>query len=251
MLLNPMIYISVQSDPSFRMYHWPHLVWIILLLALILILWFSRRVIQQNQPIRLLIRWGIIGAMIIPELILYSIYTIHGTWDLQVHLPLELCSISLYLSCLMLMTRSYFLYQIMVFAGIGGAMQAILTPNLLVPYPHFIYFHFFICHLAIVLASLYMTWVEDYRPRLRSIGITMLFLNILVIVVGTVNWSLDANYMFLAYKPNTPSILDFLGPYPYYLIAEEFVALLLFCLIYLLIHRKSGLNRDVQCRKQF
>jgi len=245
-LMNPSINLPVQSDPIFQMYHWPHWIWIFILSILTIMLWVFRRVIQQNKPLRILIRAALISAMIIPQLILYILYTINEAWDPQVHLPLELCSISLYLSCVMLITRSYFLYQIMVFAGIGGAMQAILTPNLLEPYPHFIYFHFFICHLAIVLASLYMTWIEDYRPRLRSIGITMIFLNVLVIVVGTVNWFLDANYMFLAYKPITPSILDFLGPYPYYLLAEELVAFVLFFLIYLLLRRKKGHRLEVQ-----
>ncbi len=244
-----MISLSVQAQPRFQMYHPSHLIWILILLALTIILWLTRHVIQKSPSIRLRIRWVLISAMIIPQLILYGIYTIQATWDPRVHLPLELCSITLYLSCIMLITRSYFLYQIMVFAGIGGAMQAILTPNLLEPYPDFIYFHFFVCHLAIVLASLYMTWGENYRPRLRSIGITMIFLNVLAILVGTANWLLDANYMFLAYKPTTPSILDFLGPYPYYLLAEEIVALFIFFVIYVLLGQKRKSNNDTQWRR--
>jgi len=250
MRLHAIISLSVQSEPIFQMYDASHLIWILILLLLTLILWLTRSAIQKSQTIRHTIRWALISAMIIPQLILYSIYTIQASWNLRVHLPLELCSITLYLSCIMLMTRSYFLYQIMVFAGIGGAMQAILTPNLLEPYPDFIYFHFFICHLAIVLASLYMTWGENYRPRLRSIGITMIFLNILAFIVGAVNWILGANYMFLAYKPNTPSILDFLGPYPYYILAEEIVALLVFFVIYMLLGQKRKPIRDTQWHKE-
>lgn len=40
--------------------------------------------------------------------------------------------------------------------------------------------------------------------------------------------------MFLSRKPDTPSILDLLGPYPGYIFMEEIVALILFLMLYLL-----------------
>jgi len=73
-----------------------------------------------------------------------------------------------------------------------------------------------------------MTWIENVRPTLKSIGIAMVFLNMLVVAVGAADVFLQANYMFLLHKPDSASILDWLGPYPYYLISEEIMALVLF-----------------------
>lgn len=60
----------------------------------------------------------------------------------------------------------------------------------------------------------------------------MLFLNGLALIIGLLNYVIGANYMFLLRKPDTPSILDMLGPYPYYLLAEEGIALLIFIVMY-------------------
>jgi hypothetical integral membrane protein (TIGR02206 family) len=189
----------------------------------------------------------LIVALLVPEVGLNIWYVMTDIWNVKHTLPLELCSITLILSIVMLMTRSYFLYQLLYFAGLGGAVQAILTPNLDYPFPHFRFFHFFIVHSAIVLAPLYMTWIEKMKPTLRSIGLTMLFLNGLAIVVGLTDYVLGANYIFLLHKPSTASALDILGNYPYYLLSEEGLALVIFGLLYLpfsRIWRKSRLAQS-------
>jgi hypothetical integral membrane protein (TIGR02206 family) len=92
-----------------------------------------------------------------------------------------------------------------------------------------------------------MTWIEKMKPTLRSIGLTMLFLNGLAIVVGLTDYVLGANYIFLLHKPSTASVLDILGNYPYYLLSEEGLALVIFGLLYLpfsRIWRKSRLAQS-------
>lgn len=166
--------------------------------------------------------------MVLPEAALHVWYVVTGIWDKATSLPLELCSLTLFLSAAVLLTNSAKLYPLVYFAGIGGALQAVLTPNLDYPFPHFRFFHFFIVHMAIILTALYMTWIRGYRPTWKSIGHTMLFLNSAALAVGLLNAVLGSNYMFLMHKPNTPSLLDFLGPHPYYILAEELIALCLF-----------------------
>ncbi|WP_446685705.1 TMEM164 family acyltransferase [Paenibacillus alginolyticus] len=141
-------------------------------------------------------------ALMLPESCLYLWYVFEKMWDIRYTLPLELCSITLVLSIIMLFNRSILLYQILYFAGIGVAI-------------------------------LYMTWIENYKPTWKSIGITMIFLNVILVFVGSVDSLLHANYMFLLHKPDTVSILDFLGPYPYYLIFEELIAIVIFIVIFL------------------
>ncbi|GAB6926071.1 TIGR02206 family membrane protein [Paenibacillus sp. JCM 10914] len=179
-----------------------------------------------------MIKYGLLTALVLPEASLHLWYVVTGIWNPATSLPLELCSITLFLSIILLVTNKPALYPLVFFAGIGGAMQAILTPNLGYPFPHFRFFHFFIVHIAIILTALYMTWIRGYRPTWRSIAWTMVFLNIAALLVGLVNLALGSNYMFLMRKPDTPSLLDLLGPHPVYIMVEELIALSLFVLMH-------------------
>ncbi len=183
---------------------------------LILGLFWGRSYIRHHRFLRFGSRYGLVLVLLLSEIALNIWYVVWGEWTVSRSLPLELCSISLILSIVMLCNRSSMLYQILYFAGICGALQAIVTPSLDYGFPHFRFYEFFIAHIAIILSPLYMTWVEQYRPSWRSIGWTMLYLNVLALIVGIVNLALKSNYMFLRHKPNTPSVLDMFGPYPYY-----------------------------------
>ncbi|NIK69929.1 TIGR02206 family membrane protein [Paenibacillus sp. BK720] len=218
---------------EFIPYSASHIVMLAALVVLALLLYGFRERIRSNAHVKTMIRYSILLGLLAPQILLYYWYAIVGLWSVKYTLPLELCSISQMLAIIMLFTRSKLLYQIVFFAGIGGAMQAMLTPDLDYPYPHFRFFHFFIVHIAIILAPLYMTWIEGFRPTWKSVWLTMIFLNILLVAVGGADYWLDANYMFLREKPQGASLLDLLGPYPYYLIAEEGIALVLFSLMYL------------------
>ncbi|MNH40736.1 Integral membrane protein [compost metagenome] len=88
-----------------------------------------------------------------------------------------------------------------------------------------------------MLASLFMTWAYGYRPAWQSLFFTMGCLNIIAACVFAADKLLDSNYMFLAHKPSTLSVLDYFGPYPYYLLVEEVFAFVIFLLMYLIFFR--------------
>ena len=205
---------------------------VITLLALSLYL--MRFTIRANPALRRAVRFGLALLLLLSEVGLNIWYVKQSLWDIHYTLPLELCSLTLLLSVVMLLTRSQMLYPFLFFAGIAGALQALLTPNLVYGFPHFRFFHFFIAHGAIVLASLYMTWIEGYRPNWKSIVWAMLLLNIFAGAVGVFDYLIGANYMFLTHKPDTTSLLDLLGPYPYYLLVEEGIALFMFIMMYVI-----------------
>jgi hypothetical integral membrane protein (TIGR02206 family) len=51
--------------------------------------------------------------------------------------------------------------------------------------------------------------------------------------VGLVNWLIGSNYMFIAHPPETASLIDVLGPWPWYLLSLEGIAVVVFLLLYL------------------
>jgi len=158
-------------------------------------------------------------------------------WRLQDSLPLELCSVSLLLSIVLLWTGNRKLYPFVFFAGIGGALQAVITPVLDLSYPHFRYFHFFYTHGGIILTALYFTWVKGVRPTFKGVWQTLIALNLMLPVIFLVNLLVEGNYMFLRMKPLNGSLLDYLGPYPWYLLSLEAVAFLMFCILWLLFRK--------------
>lgn len=191
---------------------------------------------QWNVMIRYTIAFLFIGSEI--GLDVWQIKA--GIFQLSTSLPFELCTISLLLATIMIVTKSYKLYEIVFFTGIIGASQAILTPNLQYAFPHFRFIEFFIAHVLLIWAPLFMTWVEGYRPTFQSIKRTMLFLNILVPIVSFVNYKTGGNYMFLAHKPETASLLDLLGPHPYYIISLEIIAFIGCLLLYIPFSRNEN-----------
>lgn len=213
-----------------------HLTALGIVIGVALLLYFFRKAIRERPTLAKGIKYTIIAMLVLPEISIHIWYVYYDIWDITVSLPLELCSLSQLLGIVMLLTRSRLLFHFMFFAGIIGAIQAMATPSIGYTFPHFRFVYFYIVHLGIVLSALYMVWIEKYRPTWKSIGITMLLLNIIAVIMIAVNYVLGANYMFLMHKPDTASLLDVLGPHPIYIFVEEFVALLFFVVVYAMFY---------------
>ncbi|XEC95609.1 TIGR02206 family membrane protein [Paenibacillus tarimensis] len=220
------------TGPGFTPYSSQHVI-ALTVAALLLGLIFIFRQTLRRPLWNLLFRRGLAALLLALHAALQLWYVTTGNWELAESLPLQLCTISLLLSGVLMWTRNYKLYEFIYFAGIGGALQALFTPVLNVGFPHFWYVYFFAGHGSIVAAALFMTVVEGFRPTWRSVLRTMGWLNLLLIVVFPVNALTGANYMFVSRKPDTPSLLDLLGPWPWYLLPLELVALALFALLML------------------
>lgn len=199
-----------------------------------LLLYGLRFEIRTDSRLRQGVRLLLIIVLVFSETGLQLWYVTQNIWKSSSSLPFELCGITLLLSIVMLITRSRKMYSFLYFAGIGGAFIALLTPNLVYPFPHFRFLLFFTAHGAIILASLYMTWIEGFRPSWKSLFFTMLCLNIVAACIWIANYILGSNYMFLSRKPSTYSVLDYFGPYPFYLLVEELFAFTVFLLMYLI-----------------
>jgi hypothetical integral membrane protein (TIGR02206 family) len=189
------------------------------------------------------------AALLITNEALWHLWNaVTGQWTIQTMLPLHLCSLFVFLSAVMLVKRSYSIYEFAYFLGIGGAVQAILTPDLgIYDFPHFRYFQVFVSHGLIVSAAIYMTLIERMRPTWASFRRVLVWSNVYLLMVGGVNWLLGSNYMFIAHKPETASLMDVLGPWPWYILALEAVGFVLFFLLYLpFALRDIALRRAVE-----
>jgi hypothetical integral membrane protein (TIGR02206 family) len=158
----------------------------------------------------------------------------NGIWNMAYSLPLHICTLSVPLSAIMLWTRSYRLFEVLYFWGFAGATQAMLTPDI-GPYnfPHFAFVIFFTSHTAIWLAVVFMLSAYGYRPIWGSIVRVVIITNIAMLVAGTVNYLTGGNYMYLARPPASASLIDLLGPWPYYIFWLQVLGIVSFVLVYL------------------
>lgn len=228
-----------NPESHFEMWGTSHL-YTILFISLVLtgLFIFRKSLMPYRESIRISVGW----ALIISRLSLDLWYVITKQWFITSSLPLELCSIATILCGVMLLTKSYNLFEVFYFIALGGASQAILTPDLQFDFPQFRFWQFFIDHLLLLIAPLILLWLYHFKITLKSLLKSFVLLNIIAVVIFTINILLHANYMFLRQKPTSESLLDFLGPYPYYIFSLEIVVLLIFTILYLPFAWKARKN---------
>lgn len=219
-------------DPEEQFYMWDiaHLITILVIIILISLLFIYRKPLF---PYRKKIRITVGLSLIMSRISLDVWYMATGQWSTKSSLPLELCSIASIACAIMLLTKNRSLFEIFYFIALGGAMQAIITPDLHFPFPQYRFLQFFIDHFLLMIAPLIMIWLYSFTITLRSVIKSFFTLNIIALIVYGFNIALSANYMFLRYKPSAGSLLDFLGPYPYYILSLEIVTLCIFVVLYL------------------
>ncbi|RHW39356.1 TIGR02206 family membrane protein [Lysinibacillus yapensis] len=180
---------------------------------------------------------GVAVSLILFELIYHLWMIENGTWKIGRSLPLELCNIGLILCVLLLLTGKKIFFEMLFFIALFGATQAILTPALTYNFPHFRFFHFFYTHMMVVWVVLFFMWVKGYYPTFMSVIKVIVFLNLLLPVILYVNNRNNGNYWFLRHKPDSPSLFDLLGPYPWYIFTLEGLLLLLSFGVWLIFRR--------------
>jgi hypothetical integral membrane protein (TIGR02206 family) len=153
-----------------------------------------------------------------------------GSW--REDLPLHLCDIGGILTGILLINRSYFLYEINYFWALGGTALAVLTPELRNGFPHVDFYFYFITHGLIIVGAIFATVVFNYRPTLKSIWRTFLVTVGYAAIIAPVNWLLGTNYLYLCGKPTTRTLFDYLGPWPWYLLSLVPVSFIIFFIYY-------------------
>lgn len=145
----------------------------------------------------------------------------HGWWQLPPRfdpaatLPLQMCHLTSVIASLVLLTRRHILRVALYFWGFGLCTQALLTPSLTDPPASVWFWAFWLQHGFIMAVAVYDLTVCRFRPAWRDYGLACAASAAYVAVVLPIDLLLDANYGFVGNtKPDNPSIVDLLGPWP-------------------------------------
>ena len=155
--------------------------------------------------------------------------------DFQVPLnniiPLHLCDVAGFTAAIALLTERKLFYELTYSWGLAGTLQALLTPNLPYDLPHPIYWTFFFQHGIIVVVALILPMAQGWRPQPGTVWRCFLWMQGYVVVALAVNFAAGTNFGFLMEPPAADTLFNHLGPWPYYWVSLEILALLLLSLV--------------------
>ena len=208
---------TISATRQFSAYgpsHWTVLV--VFAIGSAALVWIGRR--QTESQARLLGRaLGALTVAIFGVALLYKL--VQPAIDHSV--PLQLCDVAELTAAYALWSHRKWAFALVYYWGLPLSSQALITPDLSAPdFPGHDFLTFFALHLLVVWAAIYLTWGYGMRPGWRSYRfavITTLAWGTFTFIFNTIA---GTDYGFLNRKPVNASLLDFLGPWPFYVLAE-------------------------------
>jgi hypothetical integral membrane protein (TIGR02206 family) len=170
----------------------------------------------------------VIGATYVVE---HASFIARGTWSLDFNLPLHLTDVVTVVSVLALWTARPVLVELTWFWALTASLQAVLTPDLGADFPELLYWTFFITHAGAVVAAVLLVIGRRITPRPGAVTRAFAATLVVAAAAATANLLTGGNYMWLRDKPDAASLLDLMGPWPWYIVSAAVLALALFTLL--------------------
>jgi hypothetical integral membrane protein (TIGR02206 family) len=224
--------------------------------------WAVRR--AKSDLVRDRVGLLIVIALYVHEVV-YEVYWFAiGAWTVGNCLLLHMCAQALMFLPVLYFSRGGFprqvLFELLFFFGLGGAMQALFTPDIgMHGFPELKYFNYFFSHGTIVLGLVYaavvyrleLTWKSWIRIAVGTIGLSLVMfgLNQLFRLIPPYE---VGNYFMMGYPPPTGSVIDvfasIFGPAPRYLVGLTGMGIVLLGILYLPYPIRRALRRRAAAR---
>lgn len=149
-------------------------------------------------------------------------------------LPMQMCDWALVVIMVALWTGRRRWFEVAYFWGIGGTLQAVLTPNLRYGFPDIRFISFFVAHSGIIVGVVFLMLTRRLRPHLFSIVRVFIWSEVYFVCGMIVDQLTQVNYGFLLHKPEAFSLLSYLSDSrPLYLLQMHGLAFVFFTVLYL------------------
>jgi hypothetical integral membrane protein (TIGR02206 family) len=173
-----------------------------------------------------------IAVVLVADAVSYSVgLALQGTWSPKTSLPLALCDVGVLVAAAACWWRLALLVELTYFWGLAGTLQAVVTPDLNVGFPHLVFFQYVVGHVGIVVAALFVVVGMGIAPRRGSVIRVFAITAGYTALVGVVDAVTGANYMFLRAPPGEWTLLRVLGPWPWYVVSAAGVAVVLLTML--------------------
>lgn len=221
------------AQREFSAYGPSHLVVLALfVIGAVLLVVIGRR--QTESQARVLSR--VLAVLLVGAFLVALAYKLANP-TLDTSIPLQLCDIAELAAAYALWSQRHWAFVLTYFWGLVLSSQALITPDIGTPtegapdFPHHLFVTFFTLHVLVVWSAIYLTWGRRMRPRWRDYRFAVIVTLGWVAFTFAFNAIAGTNYGYLNRKPPTASVLDLLGPWPVYLLAEIVIVLIVWALM--------------------
>src|SRR5436190_5551928 len=223
----------MDAAHAFRPFGFAHLIVIVLTVSLPFILAAFVRKSRWPRSERIVGRF--FALLLLLNYIGFEIYlaaTQGLRWEKA--LPFQLCDWAMVAIIVALLTGRERWLEVAYFWGIGGTLQAVLTPELKYAFPDIHFLTFFIAHSGIVVAIAFVMIVRKFRPHWISIVRVFAWSEVYFVVTIAVDLLTGENYGYLLHQPASASLLDLLSHERIvYILELHLLALIFFIVLYL------------------
>ncbi len=256
----------VTPNHEFRMFSIQHII-VILMIILSSAFLFALFGKSRNKNLRPYFSYFLVFSIFASEIPYHWYWAAIGGWSTTSALMIQMCGLAILLIPFAHFTRNekfrQYLAELIYFWGLGGAVQAVLTPDISVHgFPELKFFCFFISHGLIILNSIFIILVYNIKIRLTSYIRVIILTNITIGFMFIINYLLKfispfepGNYFVVSYPPPDGSIIDLLvqifGPSPRYVIGLELLGAVIFGLLCLpfVFSKQKAVNQGIKKTK--
>lgn len=220
-----------EYNQNFVLFGGQHLFVIALMVMLCIVLpitargWDYQRKLAVSRILAIAMSVAAVGYVVIRILL--------GDFDRTTDLPLDICNVTAFLMPFLMWTPSKKVHEILYFLVLAGTLQAVLTPHLYNGFPNFTFIKYWIVHAGLIVYVVFITTGFEFYPDWKSLRKAFIAIQIYMVLLFGVNYVLGSNYFYIMEKPPVGSLLDYLGPWPWYIVVGEGLVLVLFALVLL------------------
>lgn len=171
---------------------------------------------------------------------------INGVQHPQTSLPIQISDMAWFVAAMALLTRGRRWSALLYYWGLTLSVQAVITPDLHAAFPAVQYFGFWVRHLPPIWAAVYLLGARA-GPTWRGYRFAYAVTAVWTVVAMSLNFALGSDYDYLNGKPDhVNTLLDFLGPWPWYVLVEAALAAGIWALLTWPWNRRSRARRHVR-----
>ena len=149
-------------------------------------------------------------------------------WSPERYLPFHLTDAVTIVCAVALWAPRPLPVELAYFWGLTASLQAVLTPDLGDGFPDLYFWTYFLTHSGAVVAACLLVFGRRLLPRAGAVGRVLLATVAVAAMAAVANLLTGGNYMFLHEKPGSGSLLDLMGPWPWYILTAGVLALAMF-----------------------
>jgi len=197
----------------------------------VLFIWIGKKFLTENQNWRFLFLISLLPAFGYFWMLFSVLYD--GSYNTSDDLPIHVCRFIAIATPFVIRKKSRFAMGLFYFWILVGTLNAVITPDIEFGYPHWNFFTYWMMHAFLIIIPLYYVIVLGIRINIQDLKNAFWYGNLYLVISLGINYLLGSNYMYSLRKPDSATVLDYMGAWPIYLFTVQGLGLVLFILVYL------------------